>query len=154
MVTQINHMAIISPDYLLLDRYYRAMFKFNDSGRKEADGACIVSDGYVGLNLLPRRFRVPGHHVHAVAEQSHRRCAQLVAKKGCCPARLRTAKLENAAAHQLFDLVGSADGQKPAVVHQGNSIGAFGLVQVGGGNKNRYPLMKQLVEDPPEVAAR
>lgn len=55
MFAQINHMAIISANYLLLDHYYRAMFKFDHSGRKEPEGACIVSDGCVGLNILPRR---------------------------------------------------------------------------------------------------
>ncbi len=55
MFAQINHMALISPNFATLERYYRSMFRFDISLARDAESSCIVSDGYVGLNILPRR---------------------------------------------------------------------------------------------------
>lgn len=55
MFAQINHMAMISPNFALLERYYRSMFRFDFSTARDAESSCIVTDGYVGLNILPRR---------------------------------------------------------------------------------------------------
>lgn len=55
MFAQINHMAMISPNFALLERYYRSMFRLDFSTERDAESSCIVTDGYVGLNILPRR---------------------------------------------------------------------------------------------------
>lgn len=57
MFAQINHMAMISPQYPLLERFYRSHFKFRISERAhhDAEASAIVGDGNVGLNILPRR---------------------------------------------------------------------------------------------------
>ena len=55
MFAQINHMAMISSDYSLLEKYYRSLFKFTNSGRNDPEASTVVGDGNVGLNILPRR---------------------------------------------------------------------------------------------------
>ena len=57
MFAQINHMALISPQYPLLERYYRALFGFRVTSRgdHDAEASTVVTDGNVGLNILPRR---------------------------------------------------------------------------------------------------
>lgn len=57
MFAQINHMAMISHQYPLLERFYRSHFKFRTAqrGDHDAEASAIVGDGNVGLNILPRR---------------------------------------------------------------------------------------------------
>ena len=55
MFARINHMAMISSDYPLLERYYRSLFRFETSGRNDPEASTVVGDGNVGLNILPRR---------------------------------------------------------------------------------------------------
>ena len=51
-------------------------------------------------------------------------------------------------------LVRRAAGQQPAAVDQGQAIAPLGLVEIGRGDEDRHLLAEQLVEDPPEIAAR
>jgi catechol 2,3-dioxygenase-like lactoylglutathione lyase family enzyme len=55
MFAQINHMAIISPAYAVLEKFYEAMFKLKPSDKRRPGSAATTGDGYVGLNLIPRR---------------------------------------------------------------------------------------------------
>jgi catechol 2,3-dioxygenase-like lactoylglutathione lyase family enzyme len=55
MFARINHMAMISPQYPLLERYYRSLFGFVNSRGNDAEASTVVGDGNVGLNILPRR---------------------------------------------------------------------------------------------------
>ncbi|MQA66346.1 MAG: hypothetical protein GEU76_10680 [Alphaproteobacteria bacterium] len=57
MSSQINHMAMISHQYPILERFYRSVFKLHISERAhhDAEASAVVGDGYVGLNILPRR---------------------------------------------------------------------------------------------------
>jgi len=55
MFARINHMAMISSDYPLLERYYRSLFGFVNSKQNDAEASTVVGDGNVGLNILPRR---------------------------------------------------------------------------------------------------
>jgi len=55
MFARINHMAMVSSDYSLLERYYRSLFGFVNSGRNDPEASTVVGDGNVGLNILPRR---------------------------------------------------------------------------------------------------
>lgn len=66
MASQINHMAVISHQYPTLERFYRAMFKFHTTNRgdHDAEASAVVGDGYVGLNILPRRDGYVGGFDH------------------------------------------------------------------------------------------
>jgi catechol 2,3-dioxygenase-like lactoylglutathione lyase family enzyme len=55
MFAQINHMAMISPHYPNLGKFYEAVFGLKPSAKGRAAAAITIGDGYVGLNLIPRR---------------------------------------------------------------------------------------------------
>ena len=55
MFAQINHMAMISPRYPMLDKFYQAVFGLKPSKTSRPASAITIGDGYVGLNLIPRR---------------------------------------------------------------------------------------------------
>ena len=55
MVAQINHMAMISSNYTLLSKFYEGVFGLKASGSTSPFSATVYGDGYVGLNIIPRR---------------------------------------------------------------------------------------------------
>jgi len=55
MFAQMKHMAIVSENYALLGRFYEAAFKMKTSERARPESAVVVGDGYVGMNINPRR---------------------------------------------------------------------------------------------------
>lgn len=55
MFARLNHMAIISPNYPMLGKFYEAMFGLKTSGKTSPYGSVVYGDGYVGLNIIPRR---------------------------------------------------------------------------------------------------
>jgi predicted enzyme related to lactoylglutathione lyase len=55
MFSKINHVAIVSENYALLAKFYEAVFGMKHSGYGRAARAVTVGDGYVGLNINPRR---------------------------------------------------------------------------------------------------
>lgn len=55
MFAQINHMAIISRRYPVLGKFYEAVFGLKPSSKSRPAAAITIGDGYVGLNLIPRR---------------------------------------------------------------------------------------------------
>lgn len=55
MFAQINHMAIISRRYPVLGKFYEAVFGLKPSIKSRPAAAITIGDGYVGLNLIPRR---------------------------------------------------------------------------------------------------
>jgi catechol 2,3-dioxygenase-like lactoylglutathione lyase family enzyme len=55
MFAQINHMAIISPRYSMLGKFYEAVFSLKPSSKSRPASAITIGDGYTGLNLIPRR---------------------------------------------------------------------------------------------------
>ena len=55
MFAQINHMAIISPGYPTLGKFYEAVFGLKLSAKTRPAQAITIGDGYVGLNIIPRR---------------------------------------------------------------------------------------------------
>jgi len=54
MFAQINHTAIISHQYPMLGKFYEAVFGLKYSSFRIVD-APIYADGYVGMQLIPRR---------------------------------------------------------------------------------------------------
>ena len=55
MPAKLKHLAIVSDQYTLLERFYGAMFGMKPSPDNPPAGAVVVSDGYVGLNINPRK---------------------------------------------------------------------------------------------------
>ncbi len=55
MFAQIKHMAIVSENYALMGRFYEAAFRLRTSARARPESAVVVGDGYVGMNINPRR---------------------------------------------------------------------------------------------------
>ena len=55
MKARIRHIAIVSDQYALLGRFYEAIFGMRAAEDKRPERAVTVSDGYVGLNINPRR---------------------------------------------------------------------------------------------------
>ncbi|HEX4555700.1 MAG TPA: VOC family protein [Xanthobacteraceae bacterium] len=61
MFSKINHVAIVSENYATLEQFYRAVFGMTTSPKTRPGRAVTVGDGYVGLNINPRRAgRKPG----------------------------------------------------------------------------------------------
>jgi len=55
MFAKLKHVAIVSANYALMGRFYEAVFKMRVSGHARPESAVVVGDGYVGLNINPRR---------------------------------------------------------------------------------------------------
>lgn len=59
MSTRIRHVAIVSDQYALEGRFYEAMFGMKTAAETRPERAVTVSDGYVGLNINPRKSGRP-----------------------------------------------------------------------------------------------
>src|SRR5213596_195421 len=55
MFSKINHVAIVSENYAQLAQFYIAAFGMRTSAKSRPSRAVTVGDGYVGLNINPRR---------------------------------------------------------------------------------------------------
>lgn len=55
MFAKINHVAIVSDDYAQLGKFYESMFGMKTSDKTRPTRAVTVGDGYVGLNINPKR---------------------------------------------------------------------------------------------------
>jgi catechol 2,3-dioxygenase-like lactoylglutathione lyase family enzyme len=60
MSSKINHVAIVSEKYPLLSKFYEALFGMTGSPKVKPHSALTVGDGYVGLNINPRKPGRPG----------------------------------------------------------------------------------------------
>jgi catechol 2,3-dioxygenase-like lactoylglutathione lyase family enzyme len=59
MFAKINHVAIVSEKYALLSAFYQTAFGMKTSDRHSTGRAMTVGDGYVGLNINPRKAGRP-----------------------------------------------------------------------------------------------
>lgn len=64
MFAQIKHMAIVSENYALMGRFYEAVFRMRSSPRARPESAVVIGDGYIGLNINPRRAGRQGGFDH------------------------------------------------------------------------------------------
>ena len=64
MFAKINHIAIISANYTLLGQFYEAVFAMQPPRKTRPGRAITVGDGYVGLNINPRRAGRPARLDH------------------------------------------------------------------------------------------
>ncbi|MEL0324891.1 MAG: VOC family protein [Rhodospirillales bacterium] len=55
MFAQLNHIAITSDQYAINAKFYEALFGLRTSKNPRPARACVVSDGVVGMNIIPRR---------------------------------------------------------------------------------------------------
>jgi catechol 2,3-dioxygenase-like lactoylglutathione lyase family enzyme len=55
MATKINHVAIVSEQFAVLGKFYEALFGFKSPTSRKLFNAVTVGDGYVGININPRR---------------------------------------------------------------------------------------------------
>ena len=55
MFAKINHVAMVSTNYALLGKFYEVLFGMKTSPNTRPQSAVTVGDGYVGLNINPRR---------------------------------------------------------------------------------------------------
>jgi catechol 2,3-dioxygenase-like lactoylglutathione lyase family enzyme len=55
MFSKINHVAIVSENYAKSALFYQAVFGMHPSDKTRPGRAMTVGDGYVGLNINPRR---------------------------------------------------------------------------------------------------
>jgi catechol 2,3-dioxygenase-like lactoylglutathione lyase family enzyme len=55
MFSKINHIAIVSENYAKSAQFYQAVFGMRTSEKSRPGRALTVGDGYVGLNINPRR---------------------------------------------------------------------------------------------------
>ena len=55
MFSKINHIAIVSENYAKSALFYQAVFGMRTSDKTQTSRAQTVGDGYVGLNINPRR---------------------------------------------------------------------------------------------------
>src|SRR3954462_13730390 len=55
MGTKINHVAIVSDNFAVVGKFYEALFGFKSPTTRKLFNAVTVGDGYVGININPRR---------------------------------------------------------------------------------------------------
>src|ERR1051326_2101371 len=59
LFAKINHVAIVSERYALLAAFYQSLFGMAASEQTRPNRAITVGDGYVGLNINPRKAGRP-----------------------------------------------------------------------------------------------
>jgi predicted enzyme related to lactoylglutathione lyase len=64
MASKINHVAILSGNYALESKFYESVFGMKSSPQARPTRAVSIGDGYVGMNINPRRAGRPGRLDH------------------------------------------------------------------------------------------
>ena len=64
MQAKLNHIAIISENYAVSARFYESMFGLRTAAQATPQRAITVGDGYVGLNINPRKAGRPARLDH------------------------------------------------------------------------------------------
>ena len=64
MFSKINHVAIVSDNYAQLCKFYESVFGMKSSPKARPSKAVSIGDGYVGMNINPRRAGRPGRLDH------------------------------------------------------------------------------------------
>src|SRR6266705_5219860 len=79
MPAKIRHIAIVSDQYALEGRFYEAVFGMKTASDTRPERAVTVSDGYVGLNINPRKAGRPAglDHFGLEVEDAQAVCARL-----------------------------------------------------------------------------
>src|SRR5438552_10357028 len=79
MPAKIKHIAIVSDQYALEGRVYEAVFGMRSAADRRPERAVTVSDGYVGLNLNPRKAGRPAglDHFGLEVDDAEEACARM-----------------------------------------------------------------------------
>jgi catechol 2,3-dioxygenase-like lactoylglutathione lyase family enzyme len=79
MSARLRHIAIVSDQYALLGRFYQAVFGMTTAADTRPERAVTVSDGYVGLNINPRKPGRPAglDHFGFEVDDADAACARL-----------------------------------------------------------------------------
>jgi len=94
MSARIRHIAIVSEQYALEGRFYEAVFGMRSASDTRPERAVTVSDGYVGLNINPRKagrgagldhFGLEVDDAQAVCAEIERRGLNVVRRPGTRP---------------------------------------------------------------------
>ncbi|MGE0653407.1 MAG: VOC family protein [Alphaproteobacteria bacterium] len=64
MATMINHVAIMSESFAMVAQFYQAVIGFQPPPSQTNFGAITIGDGYVGVNINPRRPGRPARLDH------------------------------------------------------------------------------------------
>jgi catechol 2,3-dioxygenase-like lactoylglutathione lyase family enzyme len=64
MASKINHVAIMSGNYALESKFYESYFGMKNSAKARPHRAVSIGDGYVGMNINPRRAGRPARFDH------------------------------------------------------------------------------------------
>jgi len=64
MEAKLNHIAIISENYAVSARFYESLFGMRTAAQSRPQRAVTVGDGYVGLNINPRKAGRPARLDH------------------------------------------------------------------------------------------
>src|SRR5258708_33959408 len=64
MQAKLNHIAIVSENYALSARFYESLFGMRTAAQSRPRRAVTVGDGYVGLNINPRKAGRPARFDH------------------------------------------------------------------------------------------
>lgn len=64
MASKINHVAIMSGNYALESKFYESIFGMRNSPKARPSRAVSIGDGYVGMNINPRRAGRPARLDH------------------------------------------------------------------------------------------
>src|SRR6185436_6774640 len=79
MSARLKHIALISDQYALQGKFYEAAFGMRTAADPRPERAVTVTDGYVGLNINPRKAGRPAglDHFGVEVEDVEATCAQL-----------------------------------------------------------------------------
>jgi catechol 2,3-dioxygenase-like lactoylglutathione lyase family enzyme len=79
MSARLRHIAIVSDQYALQGRFYQAVFGMTTAADTRPERAVTVSDGYVGLNINPRKPGRPAglDHFGFEVDDAEEACARI-----------------------------------------------------------------------------
>src|SRR5438874_13376040 len=79
MTAKLKHIALVSDNYALQGKFYEAAFGMRSAADPRPERAVTVSDGYVGLNINPRKPGRPAglDHFGFEVDDAREVCARL-----------------------------------------------------------------------------
>ena len=130
MPAKLTHIAIISENYALSARFYESLFGLRTAAQSRPRRAVTVGDGYVGLNINPRKVGRParldhfGIQVDNITESLERMHARYPAVEWL--KRPATRPFASTTTHDpvgnVFDLSQRADGTQKDLYAESNAL--------------------------------
>src|ERR1043165_3792220 len=84
MVAKLKHIALVSDNYATQGKFYEAAFGMRTAADPRPERAVTVGDGYVGLNINPRKPGRPAglDHFGLEVDDAGEACARLERVEG------------------------------------------------------------------------